>query len=108
MRSSVDNNLLRDTIRMQKGTEAKEFCCRKIRLFYLFKRQGPCRRNGFGMICRQSPAPFQQCCSASTIVVLIVCQTTSCLFNIGSCLIEGQWQSTDLLGDGSGQREIGG
>src|SRR5437867_1788164 len=58
--STLGDKFFRDSIGMQKGTEAQQFGSSRVFLFDLLKRERPRSSHGFRMICGSlAPAPVQ-------------------------------------------------
>src|SRR5437588_8243428 len=93
MGSSCHQNLLWNSISMQKRAEAQECYGGWICLLKAFPCQSDLGNYRVRVICSQQPSPGQQSGSLVLIAFQVVREAASRLFNIGSSLIQRQGQA---------------
>jgi hypothetical protein len=90
MRSALCEQFFRDVVRGEEGAELEQFGGCRVASFHLCKRKGPGGGHRLGVRRGLLPPPCQQRGAMLLIEVKIVMQAASCLFNIGTCLIDGE------------------
>ena len=86
--STPQENLLRDGIREEKGTQAQQVCGHRAGLLDLLKRERPGRHHRGRMIAYHLTPPIEQGTTPPLEEGQIVSQATRGLLDIGSSLIE--------------------
>src|SRR5215471_5144330 len=106
-RRSLDENLLWNGVRVQKGAELQQFSRRWILLNEPFKRQGDRCTDRMWMMAAPTSTKIQQDGTLFTIALQVINKATSGFFNIGACLIQCQWKAIHEPGYRSGRCQMG-
>src|SRR5450755_3870091 len=96
------DHLFGNGIRCQKRTQSEEVGGGGILLLHLREGEGPGGRDWQGVIIHQLPTTLSEQIGTTVLVeALVLREATSGLFDIGSCLIQGQRQSAHFFTDGT-------
>src|SRR5689334_15048493 len=87
MSSTLGDNLFRDGVGMQKGTQAQEIGCGGGALLDLDKGEGPGGCYGFWMIGHESTACFEQFDPLAAVELEIIGEAALYFLDIGSSLV---------------------
>src|SRR5260370_41819008 len=97
IRSACGNKFLGNGIRGQESKNLEQFNSDRVALAKLLEGNGPGRGDGFRMIQRKFSPPFQKHLAPGLIEIDVIRQATFCFFDIGSCLVEREWQALEVL-----------
>src|SRR5229473_6113987 len=96
---SLNDQLFRNRIRMEKGTQTQDIGCQGMSLLAFIQGEQERGSHRLRMVDGRLPTSCQQHGVLGAIALEVVDEATSGFFHISSCLIEGQWKPTQEESD---------
>src|SRR5260370_31002854 len=92
MSCAIPDEFLWDLVGSQESAKAQESRCRWVELFDSLKRERPGCCHRIWIVGGLKPPSSEEFFTIRLIEMEVINEATSCLFDIRSCLVEGEWQ----------------